>query len=82
MRVDHPPAPPQPEPVRVMPPQKPEQVLVTVHEAAKRLNISDRKLWSMSAPKGPIPTVRMGRRVLYSIRDLDMVIDRLRTKPR
>ena len=82
VRVDHPPAPPPAEPVRVIPPQKPEQVLLTAGEAAKRLNISGRKLWSMSAPKGPIPTVRMGRRVLYSVRDLDMVIERLRTKPR
>ena len=82
VKVDQSPLPIPPEPVRVIAPQKPEQVLLTARDAAKRLNISDRMLWSMSAPNGPIPTVRMGRRVLYSVRDLDMVIDRLRTKPR
>ncbi len=47
---------------------------VRPREAAARLNISTRLLWSLSAPRGPIPCVRIGGRggcVLYRVEDLD-----------
>lgn len=73
---------PQREPDRPAPPPAPDLRLLKPREAAQRLGIGARLLWSMSAPNGPIPTVRIGRRVLYSPVDLDQVIERLRTKPR
>lgn len=33
--------------------------------AAKALGIGQRKLWSLTAPRGPIPCVRVGTCVLY-----------------
>jgi hypothetical protein len=81
VRVD--PAPPPPrESDRPAQPHAPDLRLLKPREAAARLGIGARLLWSMSAPNGPIPTVRIGRRVLYSPADLDLVIERLRTKPR
>jgi hypothetical protein len=34
-------------------------------EAAKALGIGQRKLWELTAPRGPIPCVRVGCCVLY-----------------
>lgn len=44
-------------------------------EAAQALGISARTLWSLTAPRGPIPCVRLGdgqrSAVLYRVADLD-----------
>ncbi len=40
-------------------------------EAARLLNISERKLWSLSQPRGVIPCKRDGGVVLYRPDDLD-----------
>jgi hypothetical protein len=43
-------------------------------EAAAHLGISTRLLWSLSAPRGPIPCTRIGGRggcVLYRVAELD-----------
>ncbi|MHB1038019.1 MAG: hypothetical protein ACYC35_26700 [Pirellulales bacterium] len=42
--------------------------------------MSPRMLWGLSAPRGPIPTIRVGRRVLYSVKDLERWIDQNRTE--
>lgn len=42
------------------------RVLLTVREVAEMLGYSDRKLWSATAPRGPIRCVRHGRSVRYS----------------
>ncbi|MCG6158313.1 helix-turn-helix domain-containing protein [Rubinisphaera margarita] len=39
-------------------------------ETAKVLGISERKLWSLTSPRGPIPCVRMGRNVRYDLADV------------
>lgn len=42
------------------------KILVTAREAAELLgDISERKLWSMTSPRGPIPVVRIGKLVRY-----------------
>ena len=47
------------------------QILVSVREAASMLGgISLRNLWSLTAPRGPIPCVKLGKRVLYRPADL------------
>ncbi len=38
------------------------QMLLTPREAAKALTISEKTLWSLSVPRGPIPVVRLGAR--------------------
>ena len=45
--------------------------LVPVPEARQLLGgVSARWLWSNTAPRGPIACCRLGRRVLYSVADL------------
>lgn len=39
-------------------------------EAAKALGISERMLWSLTAPRGTIPAVRIGTCVLYPVTGL------------
>lgn len=46
--------------------QRPEPLLLKPREAAQVLSISERTLWGLSAPRGPIPTVRLGKSVRYS----------------
>ena len=43
-----------------------EQLLVSARDAAELLAISERTLWSLTAPRGPIACVNAGNRVLYS----------------
>jgi excisionase family DNA binding protein len=43
-----------------------KQLLWSVAEAAKALGVCSRVLRAKSAPAGPIPNVRIGRRILFS----------------
>ena len=54
--------------------QSVESLALRPRDAAKALGISQRLLWSLSAPRGPIPCTRIGSRggcVLYRVADLD-----------
>jgi len=42
-----------------------ERMLVNVTEAAEALGISPRTLWEHTSPRGSIPAVRIGKRVMY-----------------
>jgi excisionase family DNA binding protein len=48
----------------------PNRLLVTVREAAKMLGISERTLWTMTSPRGSIPSIRIGRAVRYNLDSL------------
>ncbi|MEJ5342066.1 MAG: helix-turn-helix domain-containing protein [Thermogutta sp.] len=48
-----------------------ERLLLTPREAAYRLGISPRHLWTLTAPRGPIPVVKLGRRTFYRPQDLE-----------
>jgi len=54
-------------------------------EAARALNISPRLLWELTAPRGPIPCLRIGhgrrRTVLYSVAALQDWLARQTAKP-
>jgi hypothetical protein len=39
-------------------------------EAAKSLSISERTLWASTQPRGPIPSIKLGNRVLYPVAGL------------
>jgi excisionase family DNA binding protein len=54
--------------------------LLSVKEAAKQLGVSEKTLWSISAPRGPLPTVHIGSRVLYDPADLQRFIESRKTK--
>lgn len=46
-------------------------LLLDARAAARLLSISTRTLWTMTQPRGPIPAVRIGTRVLYSAAALE-----------
>jgi hypothetical protein len=48
-------------------------------EAAKALGISERMLWSLTAPRGAIQSVRVGSCVLYPVAGLQAWLDRQAT---
>jgi excisionase family DNA binding protein len=52
-----------------------ERLLLTPREAAATLSISERTLWAVTAPRGPLPAVRIGRAVRYDPPDLRRWID-------
>jgi len=51
------------------------RLLLPAREAAAALSICEKTLWSMTQPRGDLPCVRIGRRVLYDQRDLLKWID-------
>ena len=53
----------------------PDALLVDARTAARMLSISERSLWSITAPRGPVAVVVIGRSVRYSIDDLQKFID-------
>jgi len=54
--------------------QSAEPLALRPREAAKALGISPRTLWGLTAPRGPIPCLRIGRgkrqTVLYPVAEL------------
>ena len=62
---ERPPASPQPASGREAEPA--QRLLVSIREAAALLSISDRMLWTLTAPRGPITSIRLGRSVRYSV---------------
>jgi len=54
------------------------KILLKAPEAAEALSISNRTLWDMTAPRGPIPVVRIGTSVRYAIEDLAAAVAALR----
>ena len=48
-----------------------DRLAIPLRDAAKLLAISEKTLWSMTAPRGPIPAIRVGpRSVRYLVEDL------------
>ena len=58
------------------------RLLVDTHEAAAMLSVSERTLWGLTMPRGPLPCVRpgSGRMVRYAIEDLEGFVHAGRTK--
>ncbi|MDZ4782612.1 MAG: hypothetical protein SGJ19_20385 [Planctomycetia bacterium] len=57
-----------------------ESLALRPREAAKALGVSARTLWGLSAPRGPIPCLRVGsgkrQTVLYPVADLQLWLSR------
>jgi len=43
---------------------------LSARQAARALSLSERSLWSATQPRGPIPSVKLGTRVLYPVAGL------------
>lgn len=53
---------------------EPPRLLLTAREAADALSVCEKSLWSLTAPRGPIKCVRLGRSVRYSVTTLQEFI--------
>lgn len=51
------------------------KLLLTAREAASTFSVCEKTLWSITEPRGDLPAVRIGRRVLYDPTDLRRWID-------
>lgn len=69
-------------PVQHVEPKLPDRLLVDAKEAAELLSVGSRTLWTMTAPRGPLPSVRLGRAVRYSVSSLAEFIRKSETKRR
>lgn len=58
--------------MQITKPQNPlaEPLLLTPRQAAQALAISERTLWTLTAPRGPLQSVLVGRSVRYSVEHL------------
>ena len=70
------------KPARTIEPKLPNKLLVDSKEACRLLSLGERSLWSMTAPRGPIPSVRIGRCVRYSVTSLEEFVRRAAVKRR
>jgi hypothetical protein len=61
--------------VTANPPLAPSVPLLTPPQTAKLLSICEKTLWSISAPRGPLPVVKIGRNVRYCLTDLNAYIE-------
>ncbi len=50
--------------------QPPEKLLISAQEAAKSLSVCPKTLWNFTQPRGSIPCIKIGSRVVYSPSDL------------
>jgi hypothetical protein len=50
-------------------------LLLSPREAAHALRLSERALWSLTAPRGPIPILKIGRSVRYPIDGLKQYVN-------
>lgn len=56
-------------------PKEVERLAVNAAEAAQMLGISERSLWAWTR-EGKIPSIKIGRRVLYSVEALRQFVSR------
>ena len=49
----------------MMPDTTPAPLAVPGREMARMLSISERSLWAVTAPRGPVPALRLNRIVRY-----------------
>jgi predicted DNA-binding transcriptional regulator AlpA len=57
-----------------------KQLLIKSPEAATFLGVGERTLWSLTAPRGPIPSVKIGCSVRFDKRDLIAFVDAQKQK--
>ena len=62
----------------------PAPLLLRPRDAARALSISERTLWALTQPRGPIPCVRVGvmnRSIRYDLLDLRAFIEGQKQRP-
>jgi hypothetical protein len=71
------PTPPEAASKKALPPELSPHfgVLLKTEQAADYLAISQRTLWAITSPRGPLRAVRIRNAVRYDVRDLHAYID-------
>jgi len=54
------------------------QLALSPRDAARALSMSEKRLWNITQPRGPIPAAKIGRLVRYDIRDLLAFLDAMK----
>ena len=57
------------------------RLLLSARETAKALSICEKTLWNVTQPRGDLPCVRIGRRVLYDPRVLALYLKKKGGEP-
>lgn len=50
------------------------KLLLSAEDAARSLSVCPKTLWNWTEPRGPIKCIRLGKRVLYPVSDLETFI--------
>ncbi|MEM7210312.1 MAG: helix-turn-helix domain-containing protein [Pseudomonadota bacterium] len=78
------PAEPKPDvhtPVPVASDEADHDRLLTTREAAELLRVSDRTLYNLTQPRGPIRPVRLGGAIRYAIQDVREAVEGMKDEP-
>jgi len=51
------------------------QLALSPRDAARALSISEKSLWNLTKPRGPIPAAKINRLVRYDVKDLQAFLD-------
>ena len=54
------------------------QLALTPRDAARALSMSEKGLWNLTKPRGPIPAAKIGRLVRYDVKDLQAFLDEMK----
>lgn len=54
------------------------QLLYDIQETAKTLSICEKSVWNQTYPRGPLRSVKIGKRVLYHIDDIRLFIEQMK----
>ncbi len=57
-----------------------DALLLTPPQTADALAISPHKLWGITAPRGPLACIKLGKSVRYAIPDLEIYINAQKQK--
>ena len=55
--------------------------LRSIRETSERLNLCEKSVWNHTAPRGTLPCVRIGSRLLFREEDIDAWIESRAVRP-
>lgn len=55
------------------------QLALSPRDAAQAMSMSEKGLWNLTKPRGPIPAAKIGRLVRYDVKDLQAFLDAQKT---
>ena len=55
--------------------------LLSIREASELLNLCEKSVWNHAAPRGSLPVVRIGSRLLFRREDIDRWIESRVVRP-